>query len=76
MYDQNHLAGRAYFCLIEGKGQKLDQAAQQFNFVLKQNPNSIPAMMGMACINFNKKEYKTALYYYKKVSSILSFCSN
>ena len=26
----------------------------------------IPAMMGKACIAFNKKEYKTALQYYKR----------
>ena len=34
MYDQNHLLGRAYFCLLEG--DKMDQAEQQFNFVLNQ----------------------------------------
>ncbi|CAI4231970.1 unnamed protein product [Auanema sp. JU1783] len=66
MYDTDHLTGRAYFCLVEGKQNKLDSAAQQFNFVLKQNSNDIAAMMGMACISFNKKEYSTALYYYKK----------
>lgn len=31
---QNHLLGRAYFCLLEG--DKLDQADAQFNFVLGQ----------------------------------------
>lgn len=36
MYDTPHLTGRAYFCLVEGKQAKLDQATQQFNFVLKQ----------------------------------------
>lgn len=36
MYDTYHLLGRAYFCLLEGK---IDQAEQQFNFVLNQvNP--------------------------------------
>lgn len=34
MYDQNHLLGRAYFCLLEG--DKLDQADAQFNFVINQ----------------------------------------
>ena len=34
MYDQNHLLGRAYFCLLEG--DKMDQADAQFNFVLNQ----------------------------------------
>lgn len=31
---QNHLLGRAYFCLLEG--DKMDQADAQFNFVLDQ----------------------------------------
>jgi hypothetical protein len=34
MYDQNHLLGRAYFCLLEG--DKIDQADAQFNFVINQ----------------------------------------
>ena len=33
-YFQNHLLGRAYFCLLEG--DKMDQADAQFNFVLGQ----------------------------------------
>jgi len=64
MYDKNHLLGRAYFCLLEG--DKMDQADQQFNFVLQQNPTSIPSLLGKACIAFNKKDYKNALAYYKK----------
>ena len=64
MYDQNHLLGRAYFCLLEG--DKMDQADQQFNFVLSQSTANIPSLLGKACIAFNKKEYKAALTYYKK----------
>ena len=65
MYDQNHLLGRAYFCLLE-EGDKMDQADAQFNFVLNQSPNSIPSLLGKACIAFNKKDYKGALTFYKK----------
>jgi len=50
MYDQNHLLGRACFCLLD-KGDQLDQADNQFNFVLDQDPNSIPALLGKACID-------------------------
>lgn len=32
-YDLNHLLGRALFCLLEGN--KIDQADQQFTFVLQ-----------------------------------------
>ena len=64
MYDPNHLLGRAYFCLLEG--DKMDQAEAQFNFVLQQSPESIPALLGKACISFNKKDFKGALAFYKK----------
>lgn len=50
---QNHLLGRAYFCLLEG--DKMEQADAQFNFVLNQSANNIPSLLGKACIAFNKK---------------------
>lgn len=64
MYDQNHLLGRAYFCLLEG--DKMDQADAQFNFVINQSPSNIPSLLGKACIAFNKKDYRGALAFYKK----------
>ncbi|GMS88584.1 hypothetical protein PENTCL1PPCAC_10759, partial [Pristionchus entomophagus] len=66
MYDLTHLLGRALFCLLEGN--KIDQADQQFTFVLQGSndiPN-IPALLGKACIAFQKKDYTQALFYYKK----------
>lgn len=64
MYDQNHLLGRAYFCLLEG--DKMDQADAQFNFVINQSPSNIPSLMGKACIAYNKKDYRGALAFYRK----------
>ncbi|CAJ0571771.1 unnamed protein product, partial [Mesorhabditis spiculigera] len=64
MYEQEHLLGRAYFCLIEGN--KIDQADQQFNFVLNTSPNNIPATLGKACIFYQRRDYKQALAHYKK----------
>ncbi|VDL77424.1 unnamed protein product [Nippostrongylus brasiliensis] len=46
MYDMPHLTGRAYFCLVEARASKVDQADQQFNF----DAYDIPAMMGKAII--------------------------
>ncbi|KAK6741499.1 hypothetical protein RB195_009387 [Necator americanus] len=66
MYDMPHLTGRAYFCLVEARASKVDQADQQFNFVLKQDAYDIPAMMGKAIIAFSKQDYKTALYFLKR----------
>lgn len=57
--------GRAYFSMLEG--DKMDQADAQFNFVLNQSPHNIPALLGKACIFFNRKDYKGALAYYKRV---------
>lgn len=64
MYDQNHLLGRAYFCLLEG--DKMEQADAQFNFVLNQSTNNIPSLLGKACIAYNKKDFRGALAFYKK----------
>ncbi|XP_043596134.1 RNA polymerase-associated protein CTR9 homolog [Bombus pyrosoma] len=64
MCDQNHILGKAYFCLLEG--DKMDRADAQFNFVLNQSPNNIPSLLGKACIEFNKKDYRGALAFYKK----------
>ncbi|RWS11596.1 RNA polymerase-associated protein CTR9-like protein [Dinothrombium tinctorium] len=72
MYEQNHLLGRAYFCLLEG--DKMDQADAQFNFVLNQSPNNIPSLLGKACIAFNKKEYRPALAFYKKALRHNPYC--
>jgi hypothetical protein len=38
------------------------QADQQFNFVLSQNSTNIPALLGKACIAFNKKDYKARFF--------------
>lgn len=48
------------------EGIKIEQADTQFNFVLNQAPNNIPALLGKACIAFNKKDYRGALTFYKK----------
>lgn len=72
MYEQNHLLGRAYFCLLEG--DKVDQADAQFNFVLNSTPTSIPAILGKACIAFNKKEFRAALAFYKKALRMNANC--
>ena len=64
MYDPDHLLSRAYFCLLDA--DKLDQADAQFNFVLTNNQCNVAALVGKACIAYNKKDYKTALNLYKR----------
>ncbi|KAG7274434.1 hypothetical protein CRUP_033590 [Coryphaenoides rupestris] len=57
MYDQNHLLGRACFCLLEG--DKMDQADAQFHFVLNQSTNNIPALLGRGALAYYKKALRT-----------------
>jgi len=57
------LLGRAFLCLLDGG--KIEEADAQFNFVLGQSFDNIPAQLGKACIAFNKKDYRKALTYYK-----------
>jgi len=64
--------GRAFFCLLEGG--KIDQAENQFNFVLSKSLNNMPALLGKACIAFNKKDYKGALAHYTKVLRSIPNC--
>ncbi|XP_018496756.1 LOW QUALITY PROTEIN: RNA polymerase-associated protein CTR9 homolog [Galendromus occidentalis] len=64
MFNQNHVLGRAYFCLLEG--DKMDQADAQFDFVLNQSNNNIPSLLGKACIAYNKKDYRGSLAFYQK----------
>lgn len=76
---QFHLLGRAYCCLIDGKNE---QANAQFNFVLQQQQqigeiDNVPALLGKACLEFNKKEAsgkRVALGYYKKALQICPNC--
>jgi RNA polymerase-associated protein CTR9 len=48
MYDQSHLLGRAYFCLLEGN--KVEQADAQFSFVMNQvSTNNFLPEIKMEC---------------------------
>uniref|UniRef100_A0AC35TRU3 TPR_REGION domain-containing protein n=1 Tax=Rhabditophanes sp. KR3021 TaxID=114890 RepID=A0AC35TRU3_9BILA len=64
MYNQHHLLSRAYFCLLEGK--KFEQSDAQFKFVLNTAPDNIPALLGNACVQYNRSNYREALSLYKK----------
>ena len=68
MYDADHLLSRAFFCLLGT--DKLEQANAQFDFVLSTSPSNVAALVGKACIAFNKKDHKTALALYKKALRI------
>lgn len=68
MYEWSHLTVRAWFYLFERdkSTNKYELADQQFNYVVKTNPKNVLPLIGKAVIAFNKKDYKTAIYYFRK----------
>lgn len=52
----------------------MDHATAQFNFVLDQSPDNIPALLGKANLCYHKKDYRGALFYYKKAIQTNSKC--
>ncbi|CEF62656.1 RNA polymerase-associated protein Ctr9 homolog [Strongyloides ratti] len=67
-YDENHLLQRGFYLLYEG--QKLDHAEAQFKFITNTNEGNIPALIGYACVLYNKKEYNKSLQFFKKALKI------
>ena len=68
-----HLIGRAYFCLLDP--EKLDQAASQFDYVLKSFPHDYLALQGRGLMAFQKGDYKKALVSFKNILRAHSDCS-
>ncbi|CEF62160.1 RNA polymerase-associated protein Ctr9 homolog [Strongyloides ratti] len=67
-YHESHILQRAFYLLYEG--QKLEHAEAQFKFITNTNERNIPALIGYACILYNKKEYFKSLKYFKKALKI------
>ena len=55
--------GKGVFLLVRNE---LDRAVYQFNKILSTSPDFIPAMLGVAAVSFNNKEYAKALELYRK----------
>lgn len=87
--DQNHLLGRAYLCMLEGDKMEQADAQFNFvlkeheeeekkreskGYQLQSNSALIPALLGKACISYNKKDYKSALAFYRKALRTKSDC--
>lgn len=68
MYEWSHLTVRAWFYLFERdkSTNKYELADQQFNYVVKTYPQNVLPLIGKAVIAFNRKDYKTAVYYFRK----------
>ncbi|KAG9511169.1 putative phospholipid-transporting ATPase IM [Fragariocoptes setiger] len=70
-FEAYHLLARAYHCFVEGK---TEQASTQFDFVLQSDSTCVAAMLGKACIEFNRKDSKAALQLYRKALQLNPNC--
>ncbi|KAL3681937.1 hypothetical protein R1sor_024893 [Riccia sorocarpa] len=63
-----------------GKGQlllakgELDQSSELFKIVLEGQPDSVPALLGQACVQFNRGRFQEALSLYKRVLQVHPRC--
>ncbi|KAL5995315.1 Protein CTR9 [Asimina triloba] len=63
-----------------GKGQlllargELEQASASFRIVLDEDRDNVPALLGQACVQFNRKRYSEALELYKRVLRVFPNC--
>eukprot|EP00126_Sphaerothecum_destruens_P009373 Sdes_comp20491_c0_seq1m14918 len=63
--------GKGFMMLHKGD---FDRANDQFDYVLEQNRDNIPAILGKACINFHKQNYSSSLNLYKKALRLKPDC--
>ncbi|XP_055351181.1 RNA polymerase-associated protein CTR9 homolog [Paramacrobiotus metropolitanus] len=73
IYNQYHLVGRAYFCVLDP--EKMEQAKTQFDFVLKSWPNDPLALQGRGIVAFHQQDYKLALQQFRRLLSAYPQCS-
>lgn len=63
-----------------GKGQlllakgDLDQSSEVFKIVLDGRPDNVPAILGQACVLFNRGQYQESLNLYKKALQVHPQC--
>jgi RNA polymerase-associated protein CTR9 len=66
--------GISQLFLRKRTADSLERADKQFQTVLEQNPNNIPALLGKACILFKKGKYQETLEKYKQVITLNPGC--
>uniref|UniRef100_A0A0K0FP45 RNA polymerase-associated protein Ctr9 homolog (inferred by orthology to a zebrafish protein) n=1 Tax=Strongyloides venezuelensis TaxID=75913 RepID=A0A0K0FP45_STRVS len=71
-YDTNHILQRGFYLLYND--QKLDHAEAQFKFITNTNEDHILALVGYACVFYNKKDYSKSLQLFKKVLKVRPKC--
>eukprot|EP01112_Ceratiomyxa_fruticulosa_P010770 TRINITY_DN2864_c0_g1_i24.p1 TRINITY_DN2864_c0_g1~~TRINITY_DN2864_c0_g1_i24.p1 ORF type:complete len:1165 (-),score=325.28 TRINITY_DN2864_c0_g1_i24:196-3690(-) len=72
-HDPLSWVGKALLMIYQGSS-KWDQALTSLEGVLESEPNYVPALLGKACILYNKERYKEALGLYAKALEINPMC--
>jgi RNA polymerase-associated protein CTR9 len=60
----------ANIILLSQKSKDLDKVFANYKSALNIDPNFIPALIGLACVHYQRKNYKAALSFYQKVLKI------
>lgn len=70
-HEENTWLGKGILLLAK---RNYDTASYQFSTVLQKNPNSIPSLLGQACLSFFKGEFYDALKKYARCLKALPTC--
>eukprot|EP00912_Choanoflagellata_sp_UC4_P002435 UC4_evm1s1540 len=68
--------GKAFLRVYDDVSDKDDQdalgkALQDFNYILREHPENVPGLLGVASIFFAQQQYEEALHKYRKVLELL-----
>ncbi|CAI0387866.1 unnamed protein product [Linum tenue] len=71
MHEPSNWIGKGQFLLAKGE---LEQASSAFRIVLDGDRDNVPALLGQACVEFNRGHYSESLSLYRRVLQIFPDC--
>ncbi|GKE66321.1 protein CTR9, partial [Tanacetum coccineum] len=71
MHEPSTWVGKGQLLLAKGD---VDQAFSAFKIVLDGDRDNIPALLGQACVEFNRGKYSNSLEMYKRVMQVYPRC--
>lgn len=71
MHEPSTWVGKGQLLLAKGE---VDQAFAAFKIVLDGDRDNIPALLGQACVEFNRGKYSSSLEMYKRVLQVYPDC--
>ncbi|XP_058080007.1 protein CTR9 homolog [Magnolia sinica] len=71
MHEPSTWVGKGQLLLAKGE---LEQASSLFKIVLDEDRDNVPALLGQACVQFNRRRYSDSLELYKRVLKVFPNC--